>query len=185
MSYYGGNDVTTTVLEFLENGTAPAISYNSELTLYRSDKSIASDDLPLVQNFHGPRILGSQSTIQGVTIGVEWLSSGEETLNNSRMILHRVALGIYVPISAFDGNADSGFESAVHYVTVMRGMFMRAALTGAYGSTLNNGGTTMPRRVNRAIIVGDTMGIDEGSNEYNYLPLIDLEVEVIGDYPGT
>jgi len=185
MSYYGGNDVLATLLEFLQNDTAPAVSYNSEITLYRTDKGIASDALPLVQDFHSPFILGSQSTVAGVNVGAQWVGNGPETLNNSRMVIHQIAIGIFVPASALDGSANAGLIAATHYVTVMCGMFMRAGLVGAFGSTLNNGGTVMPTKVNRAMVTGATMGMEDGSNEYNYLPLIELDVEVIGDYPGT
>lgn len=182
--YYGGNQVVSTVLEFLTTDGGNTLGFNAELEFYRTKWGISVADLPIVLDFHGPWILGGSCTVEGVNCGVEWGSSGPEDDNNSRMITHSLTQSFYVPVTAVGGDPLKAFQAGLHYVTVMRGMLMRATYPGTFGYTLNNGGTIMPKLIDRAIAGDDVMGQDQSQIE-NFMPLLNLSVRVISEYPGA
>jgi|OM-RGC.v1.018668328 hypothetical protein len=185
MSYYGGNDAVNALLEFLEDTTGNRTSYNDELTLYRSTRSISSEALPNVQAFLGPRLIGSEASTQGVVCSVEYISEGEEDVINGRSITYEIDLAFYVPVYSFGGNPDVAFRASLHYLTVLRGMAWRKTYMDAPGYTLNNGGTTATGRVLAFVVRGAEMGAEPGSNEDNYMPAARLSVTLSGDYPGV
>lgn len=180
--WYGPYEATEAIREFLTTSSGAVLSYNDELAAYNTARSLT---LPDVVAFDAPRILGSDGNEIGVRCGVEWMSAGPEEGANSRVRTHSLMLAFWVPAALFDGDADAAFDAALHYCNVAQGMWARASVPGAYGSTLNNGGTVATRRVLKSEITSMEMGVEAMSNEYNYMPAMTVTVRLIGTFPGT
>lgn len=187
--YLGPVDAVNAVADFLGTSVLETgiLSFNDELALYRTARSLTEQQLPDVAAFNKPLILGPDSPTPGVNCGIEWVRYGEEDENNSRSREHEVVVAFWVPASAVLGNSETAMLAAQHYLTVLAGMWARATVPGSYGYTLNDyspDGSGV--RVERSEVLSAAMvSVDGGINELNYWPSASVSVTLLGDYPGV
>jgi hypothetical protein len=188
MSVIGARRVTDAVDSFLKTSDGTRASLNDAIATYRTQEGLSSAQLPDVATFGTYVYLGA--AVQGASpyCVVEWESSGQETSNNSREVPHQLSL--YLLLLHKDLGQPSWeqmVQRALDYDAIVRAMFLRATTPGAYGYTLNNGGTSgLTRgRILRAGIVDASIIVDPELNQDNLLMRWSLSVTVIEDYPGT
>ena len=181
----GGKILVNALDSFLQTSSGVKTSLNDVIDVYRSQLSLTTE-LPDVATFGKFAYLGSQVVGATPYVASVWNGSEEETANNSRIIPHRLAIYMLLVDGDVAGNEETLVERALDYDACVRSMFLRASSAGAFGRTLNNGGTGDAQgRIHRADIVSSETLEDVEINAANIVIRWDLRVEVIEDYPGA
>ena len=187
MPIVGARLVTDALYGFLTTSDSVRASFNDHLATYRSQESLSIDELPDVVRWDNYVFLGSQTDTLSPYGGVIWESSSRETSNNSREVPHSLSILLMCVDRDVPGDEATLVQRSLDYAAVMRSMFLRATTPGAYGYTLNNGGTTgnARGRILRAEIVESESLFLSELNTANTLLRWGVEVVVIEDYPGA
>tara|TARA_R100000329_G_scaffold131061_1_gene110266 strand:+ start:159 stop:725 length:567 start_codon:yes stop_codon:yes gene_type:complete len=188
MSIVGARRVVGAVDDFIKTSDGTRTSINDALGTYRSQEGLSTAQLPDIATFGSFVYLGAAFSGLSPYMVVEWESSSGETSNNSREVPH--SLSLYLLLLHKDLGQPSWevmVGRALDYDAVVRTMFLRATTPGAYGYTLNNGGTSGPTRgrILRAEITNSTIVVDPEMNQDNLLMRWSLSVTAIEDYPGA
>lgn len=182
----GGKILVNALDSFLQTSSGATKSLNDVVKAYRTQTGLTSAELPDVATFGKFAYLGSQVVGATPYVASVWTGSEEETANNSRIVPHRLSIFMLLVEGDVGGNEETLVERALDYSACMRSMLLRATTPGAYGRTLNNGGTGDAQgRIHRADIVSSETLDDLGINAANVVIRWDLRVEVIEDYPGV
>jgi hypothetical protein len=180
----GARLVTDALYDFITTSSGVKKSLNNVIEVYRSARSYTTE-MPDVATFGQYVYLGSQVQTKTPYLAVVWDGSDEETANNSREIPHRLSLYLLLVEGDVTGDEETLVQRALDYDACIRSMFLRSTSPGAFGYTLNNGGTAAPGRILRAEITGSEMLDDMDLNTANIVLRWTLRVVAIEDYPGA
>lgn len=187
MPIVGARLVCDALHSFLTTSDSTRGSFNDALATYRTQESLTTAQLPDVVQWDNYVFLGSQTDTLTPYGGVIWESSERETENNSREVPHRLSVFLMCVDRDFDGDEADLVKRTLDYDAVMRSMFLRATTAGAYGYTLNNGGTSgnaVGRILRAEIVEAESLFLSE-LNTANTLMRWGVEVVAIEDYPGA